>query len=134
MNKHINKEIARKMINPYYFADRALQVGFSINLDSHHINHINSKTIIKPNFPEFGIELRYVNKVLEDMATIFGGLVNPYRFRYQTVFSARFDKQDDGQMLDEIEFFINLTINQFSTESDIGNINIKSPLEFKNKK
>ena len=42
-DKQLNKELAEKIINPYYFADRALQVGFSITLDSHHINHANSK-------------------------------------------------------------------------------------------
>ena len=46
------------MINPYYFTDRALQVGFKINLDSHHINHANSKLTIIPNCPEFSIEVR----------------------------------------------------------------------------
>ena len=32
-------------------------------------------------------------------------------------------------MLNEIEFYINLNINQNITESNIGNIDIKSPLE-----
>ena len=42
-DKQLNKELARKMINPYYFTDRNLKVGFRIYLDSHHINHANSK-------------------------------------------------------------------------------------------
>ena len=46
------------MINPYYFTDRNLRVGFKINLDSHHINHSNSKLTIIPNHPEFGVEVR----------------------------------------------------------------------------
>ena len=41
------------MINPYYFTNRALQVAFKINLDSHHINHANSKLAITPNYPDF---------------------------------------------------------------------------------
>ena len=49
------------MLNPYYFNDRALGVGFNINLDSHHINHANSKIIVRPKYPEFGIEVRYIN-------------------------------------------------------------------------
>ena len=57
-DKQLNKELAKKMINPYYFTDRALKVGFKINLDSHHINHANSKLTIIPNYPEFGIEVR----------------------------------------------------------------------------
>ena len=35
----IKKELAKKMINPYYFTDRALRVGFYITLENHHINH-----------------------------------------------------------------------------------------------
>ena len=41
-DKHLNKELAKKMINPYYFTDRNLKVGFRINLNSHHMNHANS--------------------------------------------------------------------------------------------
>ena len=49
------------------------------------------------------------------------------------MFSARFDKQnEDNQVLDETELFINLNINHNSTESDLNNIDIKSPLEHKN--
>ena len=43
------------MINPYYFTGRNLKSGFNITLESHHINPANSKLIIKPNYPEFGI-------------------------------------------------------------------------------
>ena len=53
------------MLNPYYFTDRALRVGFDTTLESHHINHANSKLIVKPNYSEFGIETIYVNKKIE---------------------------------------------------------------------
>ena len=52
------KKPAKKMLVPYYFTDRVLQVGFNITLESHHNSHVNSKIIIKPNHPEFGIEAR----------------------------------------------------------------------------
>ena len=105
-------------------------MGFNINLDSHHINHIFSENFIKPNFPERGIETRYINKIPKEMATVYARFLNQYIFSYQTVFSARLDKQDeDGQMLDEIEFYINIKITQFLTEYDIGNIDMISPLE-----
>ena len=52
------------MLNQYYFSHRALRVGFIIKLDSHHNNHANSKIIVKPNYPEFGIEARYINKII----------------------------------------------------------------------
>ena len=38
-DRQLNKELAKKMVNPYYFTNRALQVAFKINLDSHHNNH-----------------------------------------------------------------------------------------------
>ena len=129
-DKQLNKELAKKMINPYYFSDRKLIVAYKINLDSHHINHLNSKLTITPNYPEFGIEIRYINKFMKELSSIYAPLMNQYKFRYQTVFSARFDKQDeDGQLLDETELFINLNINQNLTQSDIDNFNITFPLE-----
>ena len=34
------------MLNPYYFKDKNLYNFLKINLDSHHINHLNSKITI----------------------------------------------------------------------------------------
>ena len=67
-DKQLNKELAKKMLNPYYFTDRNLKVGFKINLDSHHTNHANSKLTITPNYPEFAIEVRYINKIMKDLS------------------------------------------------------------------
>ena len=118
------------MINPYYFTDRNLKVGFKINLDSHHINHANSKLTITPKYPEFGIEVRYINKIMKELSLIYARLINQYKFRYQTVFSARFDKQkEDNQVLDETELFFNLNINHILTQTHIDNIDVRSPLE-----
>ena len=129
-DKQLNKELAKKMINPYYFSDRNLIVAYKINLDSHHINHLNSNLTITSNFENTGIEFRFINKIMREMSVIYARLLNQYKFRYQTVFSARFDKQDeDGQLLDETELFINLNINQNLTQSDLDNINITFPLE-----
>ena len=126
----MNKELAKKMINPYYFSDRNLQVAYKINLDSHHINHLNSKLTITSICKKTGIEFRFINNIMRKMAIIYARLINQYKFRYQTVFSARFDKQDeDNQLLDETELFINLNINQNLTQSDLDNINITFPLE-----
>ena len=130
-DKQLNKELAKKMINPYYFTDRNLKVGFKINLDSHNLHHTNAKLTIMPNYPEFGIELRYINKIMKKLAVIYARLINQYKFKYRTVFSARFDKQvEDYQLLDETELFINLNINHHLTQSDLDKINIISPLEF----
>ena len=70
------------MLNPYYFTDRALKVGFKFNLDSHHINHAISKLTILPNYSGFGIETIYINKILKEMATFYARLINQYKFRY----------------------------------------------------
>ena len=118
------------MINLYYFTDRNLKVAYKINLDSHNLHHTNSKLTIIPNFPGFGIEFRFINKIMKELSIIYARLINQYKFRYQTVFSARFDKQDeDDQLLNETELFINLNINQNLTQSDLDKIDIRSPLE-----
>ena len=85
---------------------------------------------ITPNYPEFGFEVRYVNKKLKDSSVIYAKLMNQYNIKYQTVFSARFDKQNEAnQVLDETELFINLNTNHNLKESDLDKIDIKSPLE-----
>ena len=64
------------------------------------------------------------------MSVIYARLINQYIFKYQTVFSARFDKQnEDNQVVDETEIFNNLNINHTLTQTDIDNIDVKSPLE-----
>ena len=89
-----------------------MKVGFEINLDSHHDNHASSKLGITPNSPEFGFETRVFNKILKKMSNNNARLINQYLFRYQTVFSAIFDEQDeDNQVIDETESFIILNIN-----------------------
>ena len=126
----LNTELARKMLNPYYLTDKNLRVGFKTNLDSHHINHADSKLPITPNYPEFGIEVRYINKIMEELSGNYARLIIQNKFKYQTVFSARFDKQGEvNQPLNETELFINLNINHNLTETDIDNIDIKSPLK-----
>ena len=116
------------MINPYYFTDRNLNVGFKINLDSHHINHADSNLTNIPYLPEF--EIRFVNKIIKELSAIYARIINQCKFKYQTVFSAKFDKQDeDNQILDETEIFINLNSNHNLTESDLHEIDNKSPLE-----
>ena len=57
-DKQLNKELAKKMPNPFYFTDKNLKVGLKNNLDSPYINHANSKLTITPNYPEF--ELKFV--------------------------------------------------------------------------
>ena len=87
------------MNNQYYFTERATRVGFKINFDSHHVNHANSKITITPKYPEFGIEVRYINKIMKELSVIYARLINQYKFKNQTVFSAKFDKNDENDQL-----------------------------------
>ena len=125
----LNKELAKKMINPYY-TDRSLKVGFYINLDTHHFNHAISKLTITTIYPEFGIKIRYINETITEISVIYARFINQYEFKYQIVLAARFDKQnEDNQVLNETELNINLNIDDNLTESDLDNIDVKSPLE-----
>ena len=74
-----DKELAKKMINPYYFIIENLKKGIKIKLECHNYNHANSILTITPVYPDFGIETLYINKILEEMATIYARLVNQYK-------------------------------------------------------
>ena len=67
---------------------------------------------------------------MKELYVNYARLKNQNKFKYQTVFSARFDKQDeDNRVLDETELFIILNINHNLTESDLDKKDIESPLE-----
>ena len=69
-DKQLSKKLAQKLLNPFHFPDRALQVGFNFILESHNFNLAIFKVTIEPNYPDFGIDLQYINKNLEEIATI----------------------------------------------------------------
>ena len=125
-----DKELAKMLINPYYFIEENLKNGFKINLESHNISHANSILTITPNLPEFGIEKRYFNKIKKELSVIYARLINQYKIKYHTLFSASFYKfNEKDQRYNEIELYINLKINHNLTEADIDNIDIRSQLE-----
>ena len=129
-DEHLNKQLGKKMSNPYYFNNRALQAGFNITLVNHHINHSIFKLTIKTNDIEKEIKTRCFINILIETGTICATLKNQNKIKYQTVFLAEFDAQDeDNQVLDRIELIINLKTIQSLTETDIGNIDVRSPLE-----
>ena len=64
------------MFNPYSFKNRVLQVGFSFILESQNINLATSKIIIKPNYPEFGNEVGYMNDFKKELTVIYARLIN----------------------------------------------------------
>ena len=80
-DKQLNEELAKKMIEPYYFTDRNLKVGFKINLHIHHINHANSKLTNTPNYPEIAIEVCYINKIIKKLSVIYARLIYQYIFK-----------------------------------------------------
>ena len=85
---------------------------------------------IKPNFPDFGIEFKYINKIKKEVSGIYARIINQYKFKYHTLFSASFCKiNEEDQRNNEIELNINLNINHSLTESDIDNIDVRSQLE-----
>ena len=115
------------MINPYYFIDENLRNGFKINLENHNISHANSILTITPNFLEFGVEYRFINKIIKESSVIYARLINQYKFKYHTLFSASFHKIiEEDQRYNEIELYKNLNINHKLTESDIDNIDVTS--------
>ena len=117
------------MINPYFFIDENLKNGLKINLEKHNINHANSILTITPKFPEFGIEYRYINKIIKELSVIYARLINQYKFKYHTLFSASFYKiNEEDQRNNEIELYINLKINNNLTEYDIDKIDVESQL------
>ena len=125
-----DKELAKIMISPYYFFDKSLKIGFKINLESHNFSHANSIFSILPKFPEYGIEFRYINKIVKELSVIYARLINQYKFKYHTLFSANFYKfNEEDQRDSHIELYINLKINHNLTESDIAIIDIRSRLE-----
>ena len=125
-----DRVVAKIMSNPYYFIDRNLQNGFKINLESHNISHAISILTKTCKYPAFEIEFRYINKIVKELSVIYARLTNRYKFKYHTLFSASFYKNnEEGQRDKEIELYINLKINHNLTESDIDNIDIKSQLE-----
>ena len=114
----LDKKIEQKIKNP----DRKLQIELRIDKDSPCLTFI-----ITPNISEYEVEVCYINHIIKKLSNIYARLINQYKFRYQTVFSAVFDKQNE----DEKELFINLNINHNLTQSDIDKIDVISPLKHK---
>ena len=112
-NRELEKEIVKKMINPYYFSKR-YEAQYEDNLDRHHPNHINSKMTIKPKY-NLPIELLDLNNIFKEMAKIYGRLIDQYKFKYQVIFLVIFEKETR----DELEQYISLEVNQSLTWSDI---------------
>ena len=117
-----NKKIEQRIKNPDYDNDRKLQIELRIDKDYPCLIFI-----IKPNVSEYNVELCYINHIIKQLSNTYVRLINQYKFRYQTVFSAVFDKQNG----DEKELFIDLNISNSLSQSDIDKIDVISPLKHK---
>ena len=113
-----NKKVKQRIENSYYDNDRGLRLELKIDKASPCLTFI-----IKPYESVYGVEVFYINHILKRLSNIYARLLNQYKFRYQTVFSVVFDKQN--------ELFIDLNISHNSTQNDIDMIDIISPLKHK---
>ena len=85
---------------------------------------------ITPKSPEFGIEFRYTNKIVKELSVIYARLINQYKFKYHTLFSASFYKIiEEDQRKNEIELYMNLKIINNLTKCDIDNIDVTLQLD-----
>ena len=75
-DKKLDKELAKKIINPSFFKNENLKTGFKISLDSLSINHANSILSIIPIYRAFGIETRHNIKTSKETATAYTRLLN----------------------------------------------------------
>ena len=121
-NYRLDKKIEQRIRNPHYDSDKKLQIEMRIDKNSPRLTFI-----ITPNRSEFEVEVRYINYIIKQLSNIYVRLINQYKFRYQTVFSTVFDKQNE----DEKELFIDLNISHNLTQSDIDKIDVISPLRRK---
>ena len=89
-------------------------------------NHANSTLTITPNFPDFGIEFRHFIKIMKDLSVFYARLMNQYKFKNHTLFSASFSKvNEEDRRKYETDLFKNLFINHILTESDIDIIDVR---------
>ena len=79
--------------------------------------------IITPYGSVNEVDVFYINHIIKQLSNIYARLINQYKFRYQTVFLAVFDKQN--------EIFIDLNISHNLTQTDIDKIDVISPLKHK---
>ena len=116
------------MINSYNFSQR-LNLGYNIELDSYNINNLISKITMKSNY-NLRIENRDTNNIFREMAMNYARLIGQYKFKYQVVFLALFEKMNDfGYIENKTEMYISLKINHTITKSDLDNLTTNSQVE-----
>ena len=93
------------MFNPFFVFEKNLYYNFlKINLDSHHINHLNSKITLSSTTEYNKIDMHLINDLVKQMSIVYARIIDHFKFKYQCVFLCRFDKQsEDKEIIDETE-------------------------------
>ena len=77
-----------------------------------------------------GLNSDILIKSKKELSVIYARLINQFRFKTHTLFSASFYKiNEEDQRYKENELYINLKVNHNLTLSDIDNIDVRSQLE-----
>ena len=113
-----NRKIEQMIKNSDYDNEKGLRLELKIDKD-----YPRSTFVITPYESVNEVEIFYINHIIKQLSNIYARLINQYKFRYQTVFSVVFDKQN--------ELFIDLNISHNLTQNDIDMIDIISPLKQK---
>ena len=66
-----NNKIEQRIKSPDYDNDRKLQIELRIDKDCPCLTFI-----IKPNVPEYYVELRYINHIMKQLSNIYARLIN----------------------------------------------------------
>ena len=83
-----------------------MKIGSKLNLESHNINHAISILTNIPSFPEIGIEFRYISKIIKEYSGIYARIVNQYKVKHHTFFSASFYKiNEENQKNNGVEIY-----------------------------
>ena len=113
-----NRKIEQMIKNSDYDNEKGLRLELKIDKDSPCLTFV-----ITPYESVNEVEVFYINHIIKQLSNIYARLMNQYKFRYQTVFSVVFDKQN--------ELFIDLNISHILTQTDIDKIDVISPLNHK---
>ena len=113
-----NRKIEQMIKNSDYENEKGLRLELKIDKDSPCLTFV-----ITPYESVNEVEVFYINHIIKQLSNIYARLMNQYKFRYQTVFSVVFDKQN--------ELFIDLNISHNLTQTDIEKIDVISPLKHK---
>ena len=120
MKKYIesNRKIEQMIKNSDHDNEKGLRLELKFYKNSPCLTFV-----ITPYESVNEVEVFYINHIIKQLSNIYARLMNQYKFRYQTVFSVVFDKQN--------AVLIDLNISHNLTQTDIDKIDVISPLKHK---